>query len=234
MALTNDVGSSVTSEIYITLADARLQMGDLVQLQSLSYEEDVRYPVHLIGLSEGRSVLVTTPMVEGKYLLMRDGQTFVFRAFSGQRAVAFPTHIMKSVNTPYPYLHLAYPRHVRSIVVRKGARAAARIICAITRCNDVPVEAAGTIVNISVGGALLAMKKPLGEKGQRLVLLFKVGFNGIEATLELKAIVRAVNTELSLDTETPYELGVQFVEVSAEQSVPLHAYVYHQLLEQSL
>ncbi len=234
MALITDVASSPTSEIYITLADARLQMGDLVQLQSLGHEEDVRYPVRLIGLSEGRSVLVTTPMVEGSYLLMRDGQTFVFRAFSGQRAVAFPTHIVKSVNTPYPYLHLAYPRHVRSIVVRKGARAMVKIACAITSCNDVPVEAAGTIVNISVGGALIAMKKPLGEKGQRLVVQFKVGFSGIEATLELNAIVRAVSTEVGAGTETQYELGLQFVDVTAEQAVRLHAYVYHQLLEQSL
>jgi len=234
MAHNSDGGGPMPSEIYITLADARLQMGDLVQLQSRSYEEDVRYSVRLIGLSEGRSVLVTTPMVEGKYLLLRDGQSFVLRAFSGQRAVAFPTHIIKSVNTPYPYLHLSYPRHVRSIVVRKGARAAVRIICAITSCNDVPIEAAGTIINISIGGALIAMKQPVGEKGQRLVVLFEVAFSGIEAMLELKTIIRAINVDESGNTETPYQLGLQFVDILPEQSVPLLAYVYHELLAQSL
>jgi c-di-GMP-binding flagellar brake protein YcgR len=222
-----------TRSELITLAEAQLHMGDLVQLQSQSHESDVRYTVALIGLSKGRSVLVTTPKVDGQYLLMREGQPFVLRAFSGKRAIAFSTHIIKSVNTPYPYLHLAYPRQVKTLVVRQGARAAVRIICAITHCDGLPIEAAGVILNISVGGALMATKEPPAREGQRLVVLFRVVLNGIEVLLELNAIVRAINLEQSGDTETPYHLGIQFVDVAPEASVPLLAYVYHELLEQS-
>ncbi len=223
-----------TTESQIVLEEARLRMGDPVQLQAQREDNDVRYSVRLIGMSKGRSLLVTTPMVDGKYLLMREGQTFVVRAFSGKSAYAFPTQILKSVGTPYPYLHLAYPKFVRSLVVRKGARAAVKVICAITSCDDVPVQAAGTIVNLSIGGALLAAKQPLGEKGQRLVVKFKAMINGVEALLELEAVIRAVNVDQSGETDTPYSHGLQFVDVTPEDSIPLLAYVYHELLEQSL
>ncbi len=223
-----------TTEKQIVLEDARLQMGDLVNLQVQSAEAVERYSVRLIGMAKGRSVLVTTPMIDGKYLLMREGQTFILRAFSGKSAYAFSTQILKSVNTPYPYLHLAYPRQVRSLVVRKGARADVKVICAISACDDVPAQGAGTIVNLSIGGALMAVKQPPGSKNQTLTLKFKVVVNGIEALIELKAVIRAINFDQSGETDTPYQLGLQFIDLTPEDSIPLLAFVYHQLLEQSL
>lgn len=216
----------------IPLEAARLQIGDMAQLQSQSNDE--RYSVRLIGLSKGRSVLVTAPMVDAKYLLnLRDGHAFVLRAFSGKRVFAFSTQIIKVVNTPYPYLHLAYPKNVTSLVVRKGARAIVNLICAITHCDDVPVEMAGTIINISISGVLIATKQPPGGKGQRIVVKFKVEVNGVEAILALKAVIRVVNVDPA-EVDAPCQTGLQFVEVAPEDSIPLFAYVYRELLEQSV
>lgn len=234
MADTQQPTREEVSEKHIALDEARLLIGDLVSLQTQSGEGVERYSVKLVGMSKGRSVLVTTPMIDGKYLLMREGQAFILRAFSGKNAYAFSTQILKSLNTPYPYLHLAYPREVRSLVVRKGARADVKVICAISRADDAGLQAAGTIVNLSVGGALLVAKQPPGQKGQCLVVKFKVLVSGIEALLELKALIRAIGIDRSGDTDTPYQIGLQFVEVSAEESIPLMAFVYQELLNQSL
>ena len=220
-------------ERQILLEEARLLIGDPISLQTQTGDAVVRYSVRLLGMSKGRSVLVTTPMVDGKYLLMREGQAFILRAFSGKNAYAFSTQILKSVNTPYPYLHLAYPREVRSLVVRRGARADVKLICAISSCDDVPLQAAGTIVNISVGGALMLAKQPPGNKGQRLEIKFKAIVTGIEALLELKAVIRAVNLDSSGETDTPYQIGLQFVDLCGEESIPLMAFVYQELLDQS-
>lgn len=221
------------SEQIIALEDARLQISDLVQLQTCTGGRDVRYSVRLIGLAKGGSILVTTPKEDGKYLLIREGQAFVLRAFSGKNAYAFATQVIKSTSTPYPYLHLAYPREIRSLVVRKGARASVNLVCAITRCDDRPTQAAGVLLNISVGGALLATKTPVAEKDQRLQIKFKVKVNGIEAFLEIDAIVRIVNIDRSGETSTPFQYGIQFADVPPEQSVPLLAFVYQELLAQS-
>jgi c-di-GMP-binding flagellar brake protein YcgR len=223
-----------SAEKQILLEEARLQIGDLVSLQEQSGEAIERYSVRLLGMSPGRSVLVTAPMIDGKYLLMREGQAFIMRAFSGKSAYAFSTQILKTVNTPYPYLHLAYPREVSSLIVRKGARADVRVICAIADCNDVALQMSGTIVNLSAGGAQIAVKQAPGEKGQRLVIKFKLAFNGIDTLLKLAAVIRAVNVDHAEDTDASYQLGVQFVDLSAENSIPLMAFVYRELLEQSV
>ncbi|MEI8162724.1 MAG: flagellar brake protein [Betaproteobacteria bacterium] len=234
MADTQEQAGEVATEKQILLEEARLLIGDMVNLQGQSGDAVERYSVRLIGMSKGRSVLVTSPMIDGKYLLMREGQGFILRAFSGKNAYAFSTQILKSVNTPYPYLHLAYPREVRSLVVRKGARAAVRVICVISSCEGEPMQIPGTIVNLSIGGAQMVLKQPLGEKGQRLVIKFKVVVNGIEALLEVQGIIRAINVDRSGETDTPHQLGIQFMDVGAEESIPLLAFVYHELLEQSL
>ena len=232
MADTQEQPKEEPTEKHITLEEARLPVGDLVYLQAQSGDAIERYSVRLLGMSKGRSVLVATPMIDGKYLLMREGQAFILRAFSGKSAYAFSTQILKSVNTPYPYLHLAYPREVRSLVVRRGARADVKVICAITSCDDAPLQAAGTIVNLSVGGASMLVKQPPGEKGQGLGIKFKVVLNGIEALLELKAVIRTINFDQTGEADMPCQLGLQFVDVSAEDSMPLLAFVYHELLEQ--
>ena len=217
----------------IALEEARLQIGDLINLQAQLSDRVERYSVRLLGMAKGRSVLVTTPMVDGHYLLMREGQSLILRAFSGKSAYAFPTQILKTVNTPYPYLHLAYPREVRSLVVRKGARANVNVICAITHCDGAPMQAAVALVNMSVGGALMIAKNAPGKKGQHLGITFKVMLNGIEALLELDTVIRAVSYEQGGDAAMPYQIGIQFVDVSPENSIPLLAFVYQALLEQS-
>jgi c-di-GMP-binding flagellar brake protein YcgR len=223
-----------TKEAQINLEEARLQIGDPVQLQSLNDENPARYAVRLLGFAKGRSVMVSSPMVDGKYLLMRDGQTFVLRAFSGKSAYAFSTQVIRSVNTPYPYLHLTYPKDVRSLVVRRGARANVRVICAVTECDGSPTQAAATLVNMSIGGALMAAKQPIGAKGQRLTVKFKTEINAVEAYLALCATIRAINTDESDEPDKAVKHGLEFVDIPGPDMILLSAFVYRHLLEQSL
>lgn len=222
------------SEKIITLEEARLQIGDLVNLQILTDGTDERYSAKLIGFSHGHSVLVTTPMIDGNYQFMRVGDTFILRVFSRRSAFAFTTHIIKSLHTPYPYLHLAYPREIRSLVVRKNDRAKVKVICSLADYDNVQLQEAGIIINISIDGAMIGVKKMFGHKGQRLSIKFKVFVNGAEAFLGLEAVIKSVSTNQFKDTNFPCQLGLQFVNVSTEDSIPLLAFVYHKLMEQSV
>lgn len=233
MVKSKNPSGGAPSETLIQLEEANLKSGDTVQLQARGEGTDVRYPVRLIGQAKGRSVLVTTPMVEGKYLFMHEGQSFVLRAFSGRSAYAFSTQVIKSVTTPYPYLHLAYPKEVRSLLVRKGARVNVNVICAITTCDGVPIQAAGTIINLSTGGALMTTKQPPGQIGQKLMVKFKALVNGVEVLFDLNAIIRAVTMEPEWREGLSFSLGLQFVDITPENSIPLLAYIYYELLAQS-
>jgi c-di-GMP-binding flagellar brake protein YcgR len=222
-----------STEKFMLLEESRLQIGDVVSLQPIAGEGTLRYSVKLIGMTRDRSVLVGTPMVDGHYLLMKEGQGFILRGFSGKSAYAFATQILKSMNTPYPYLHLSYPREVKSLVVRKGSRADVNVICAVVDVEDARKTAAGHIINISAGGALLVFRDAFCTLDQTLIVKFKTMINGIEALIELKGVVRAVNVDHSADAALPHRVGVQFMDIAPQDSIPLLAFVYQALLEQS-
>jgi hypothetical protein len=131
---------------------------------------------------------------------MRVGHTYILRVFLGRSAFAFTTHILKSLHTPYPYLHLAYPREVLSLVVRKGDRAKVKLICAITGYDETQLQEAGTIVNISIDGAMVGVKKVFGHKGQKLSIKFKVIVNGVEGFLNS---IPLLNPSIPISSRTP-------------------------------
>ncbi|MDD5297791.1 MAG: flagellar brake protein [Rhodocyclaceae bacterium] len=222
-------------DTIVRLEDVKLLIGDTLQLQSQADQGMVRYYVKLIGYAVGKSVLVTTPVVDGKICLMREGQSFVVRCFSGKNAYAFPAATFKVVNTPFPHMHLSYPREVRGIVVRKGARVNTNIIAAVQilsgeRANT---PAAANITNLSVGGALLAARTPLGVKGDRISVKFRVNLDEIEAYPQLEGVIRnvATDTEVEGGGIPPVMHGVEFKEVSQPDRVMITAYVYRRMLE---
>lgn len=215
--------------------EVKLQIGDPLQLQPMVDGEETRYYVKLIGFQKGQAVLVTTPVVDGMTLLMKEGKTFVVRAFSGKSAFAFTASVLKATNTPFPHLFLAYPRCVRGLVVRKGTRVRTRVIAAATRPQDAPGESvAVTIVNISTSGAMLTARAPLGKKGDTLAIKFKLSLNDIESYLDIETVLR--NVEAGAATEqgaAQWQHGVEFREVAQQDLLMLTAYIYQKLLDES-
>lgn len=228
-------GAAAGKDTIVRLEDVKLMIGDTLQLQSQADLGTVRYYVKLIGYVPGKSVLVTTPVVDGKICLMREGQSFVVRCFSGKNAYAFPASTFKVLNTPFPHMHLSYPREVRGIVVRRGARVNTHIIAAVQilsgeRANT---PAAVNIVNLSVGGALLTARSTLGAKGDRISVKFRVNLDEIEAYPQLEGVIRNVSTETEVEGGGPPAIlhGVEFKEVSQPDRVMITAYVYRRMLE---
>jgi c-di-GMP-binding flagellar brake protein YcgR len=227
--------AALTTERIEKLESIKLHVGDTMQLQSLA-DDGTRYYVKLIGYACDKSVLVTTPAVDNRVCLMREGQSFVVRAFSGRNAYAFTASIFKVANTPFPHLHLTYPHEVRSARVRKDSRIDTSIIAAVTVPNARQGDnaAAATITNLSVGGALLAAPKPLGRGGDRLSIKFRLALHDIEVYLTLDAIVRSVGHDVAVEgAAAAFTHGVQFVNVPEQHVVALTAYVYHMLADES-
>jgi hypothetical protein len=73
-----------------------------------------------------------------------------------------PTHlprICSNTYMPFSYLHLSYPRQVRSTTIRQGARATVRIIASVTIGNP-EQTAAATLGDLSMGGTSGVVKNP--------------------------------------------------------------------------
>lgn len=216
--------ANTSKDVVVAMDDVRWYVGETLYLQPAD-NPAVRYTVRLIGFVKNGTIFVTAPMVEGKLEFVREGQTFVVRAFSGKKAYAFVAAAVKSVHTPHPYLHLSYPKDVRCTVVRRGARAPVRITASVSLGQ--PEHTASVALNdLSVGGASGVVKAACGQKGETGKIRFKVNAAGREEELELKIVLRSV---APADNGDGFKHGFEFVEVSSHDSLILSAYV-HQIL----
>jgi c-di-GMP-binding flagellar brake protein YcgR len=177
-------------------------------------------------------VLVSTPTQDGKVLLMREGQGFVVRMFSGKSVYAFGTTIFKVANVPFPHLHLTYPPQVRGLVVRRGARARVNLIAAVSGADG--RSHAATLLDLSTGGAMLVAKSPMGAKDDRISIKFRVVVGDVEQYLTIPAVLRAVHANATVEGEKPQvNHGVQFEALPHAENVVLSAFVYRVLFEES-
>lgn len=220
--------------VRMDYSDLKIQVGETLQLQPRDGEDSRRLQVRLIGYLPGASLLVTTPTVGGKTMIMREGQPFVVRMMVGKRIVGFTTTILRSCARPFPYLHLAYPSEVEQITVRKAQRVRVKLFASLKNSNpdfqfDKPRSA--TLVDISTAGALLVAGEPLGVAGDKVEVRCALKIAGSEKLLSLPAVIRNVHSEQGGEDEGNYYHGLEFNLKDEQDSFALHGYVYEQIVK---
>lgn len=219
---------------HYSFEEMKPRVGDAVQLQVRTDFSDERYPVKLIGFVKGRTVMVSTPAQDGAAILMREGQPVVVRSFSGKDAYGFSSSVLRVCNTPLPYLHLAYPKSVQSVAVRKTERARFHLIGSVVNVGnqDSSSSRPALISDISVTGASFTVSAAVAEKGERLDLSFRVKINETDMYPTITCVVRSISNENDIGSETEkYRYGVQFESVSQDVFLILQNMIFQKLLE---
>jgi len=212
----------------------KLVPGDVLQLQPLQEGQTERFTVRVIGVMKPKSVLVTAPILDGKLIFVRDGQTYLVRAFSGLNICAFKAKVLKSQLQPFPYLHLSYPDAVQSMRIRKAMRAPANIIIAAQQSEEGGQIGAGKLVDISVGGGKLLSSMQLGRKGDTLWLSFKVKLGDMEEYVKTPVVICAEGEEDDEQGKRMKSFGIQFGELSQSQQLIIMNLVYQHLLREDI
>lgn len=224
-----DSADPASREGAMTLDQIKLAIGDPVQLQFQSGNDQARCFVTLIGYLEGHGVIVTNPVIDGNLMLVREGQHFVARFFSGKSAYAFSTCARRVTSTPYPHLHLEYPKEVRGLVVRSAPRSRISIICHAT--SEDGRGHACIARDISIGGALIAASEKIGKVGSALTLKFRVGIGGAEHTLTLDCTIRSLNAARATAEDKPTLLhGLSFDVMSSQDTLVISALLYQNVI----
>lgn len=218
-------------ENVLTLEQIKLSIGDSIQLQFQSETDTPRTVVHLIGYVVDQGIIVTTPVLNGSIMLVREGQIFVVRLFSGKSAYAFSAVTKRVTNNPFPHMFLSYPKEVRGLVVRGSSRSRANIICHATPENGSGIACIAR--DISIGGALIAAKIKIGEIGSKLSLKMRVKVNDAEHMLTLSCTVRSVNNSRpGEDGVTNILHGLSFENVTAQDTLVISALLYQNMMSE--
>ena len=218
-------------ETITTLEATKIRIGDPLHMQSSA--EAPRLLVKLIGYAKNRGLIVTVPGTDGEFVMLKDGQSFVLRFFSGQNAYAFTATVAKQTSVPFPHVYLSYPREVRGLEIRKGSRIDVELIAAITAEGDEGTRSgSGKIINISTGGGAMRAKAPLGSKGETISVKFKITVSEIQTFIVFDSIIRTVAKDLA-DPNMPYLHGLQFLDPDPNMAMALAAFVYQKIVHEA-
>ena len=229
-AQTGDTAAA-SRETITSLEATKIRIGDPLSMQKSS--DDPRLVVKLIGYVKNRGLIVTVPGSDGEFVMLKEGQSFVCRFFSGQNAYAFTTTVAKQTSVPFPHLHLSYPREVRGLEIRKGARIDVELIAATSVVGGGEAKSgAGKIINISTGGGALRAKLPLGEKGDVISVKFKITVSEIQTFIAFDSIIRTIAQDQA-DPNMPYLHGLQFLDPDPGMAMALAAFVYQKIADEA-
>jgi c-di-GMP-binding flagellar brake protein YcgR len=216
--------------------ELQIQIGDALQLQFVSDDTKKRHFAKVIGYLKGHSVLITTPRIDGKAMITREDQLVIVRMMTGNQVYGFTTSILKTNLKPYPYLHLAYPKEMEQITVRKAQRVNTRLIASVEITNpddEDLIQSIPTLVSdISTGGAMLSARHPIGEAGDIVSIAAKIQVGNIEEYISIPAIVRNYRESHEEGEMYNHHYGVEFQLLEQHDHFVLHGYVYEQLLQQ--
>jgi c-di-GMP-binding flagellar brake protein YcgR len=226
LLVTHDEAADHAKEVRIPLADTAIRPGDTMHIDRNL--DGTKVSALLIGYLKGKSIIITVPSDEQGSIYLKEGESIVAKVFSGKHVLAFPCTVLAVVTKPFPHIHINYPAEVTGIVVRKSGRANVRIIAAIETGSE---QVSGIIADLSTGGLSLATRSRNIEIGSNITLNFKIILAGCTYIMKLHCRVKAIRDSHSDVLDGAIVYGLQFADLSAEDTLILGQFVGQQQAE---
>ncbi|MGH1487151.1 MAG: flagellar brake domain-containing protein [Cellvibrionaceae bacterium] len=208
----------------LSFDDLKLLPGTKLDLRSEQYAL-LKGASHYIGCLTKKSIVVSTPMANGRPVSCSTGNSVVIRLYVNHLscACAFRTQIIHTSVTPYPHLFLEIPDHVEIGAVRKSIRVNVNII-GFAKTDLLSKPQSIMINNLSTDGARLESKMFLGDNGDKIKITTRLKVLGVEHTVKVDGIIRSCS-----DPSQKEYYGVQFDNIDATAQLVLYAYVMSEI-----
>ena len=186
------------------------------------------YLCWVIGVSqEKRCLVMTAPVRTDRSLAaITKGQVWFCRMFSSTSVFRFRGAIAKVAFEPYPYLHVVVPEVIEQRLIRQLPRA----LVSLTGTLVVPASHPVTVVDLSVGGARVAVGRKLAlEMGAPVQLVTSIEVIGKHREVSLQAKVVAQYGVADSRHPGVVFYGLAFEGLDERLVFLLHGYVQQQL-----
>jgi c-di-GMP-binding flagellar brake protein YcgR len=192
------------------------------------------YSVRLLGVNEGKSLIVSAPSEDGKVVFIKEGSLYRFKGFFGQSIVIFMAAVAKVCFSPSPYLHLTWPdsTKITTRVVRNARRARCNLPV-VVYCSRGAKDAQdnGFITDLSIGGADVALRESLPADAESVRVVFRVQVASKRFMIDTMARVIRQKASAVDASSGANHYGIEFLDLSDEQILAVHAYIHELLVE---
>lgn len=228
--------------MQVDLGDLDVPIGTNVQIEFIS--PPGRYMVKVLGSIPGRSLILSTPKINGKNILVRDGQVVNVRLMLSTHVCAFSSKVAKSYLEPAAHLHIAFPEYVETSEVRQAVRVETRLISNVEPNGSslsISAPSSAVIIDLSLGGAKLISKADFGSVNQTMKLNCNVKVGPYNHLLKLDCEIRSQEIQMleqvqaslvdndflaRMGVEYFYVYGVRFVDSGKDVGIPLMAFIF--------
>lgn len=202
----------------------KLLPGQPMQLELDGYTDE-RDRCTLVGYRPGKSIIVTTPIVNGHPITVKLDTGVNVRLFANKinGACAFRTHVIHVSVAPFPHLHLAMPDQLFLGEVRKAVRAKVSIHATLVFEGE---RSSAEIIDLSTDGGRVKTRAQAFEVGEHLTVVTKLNLGAVEKVIRLQAIVRSFVLD---DKNGTCNIGLQWRGLEENDAIALQAYVLNQL-----
>lgn len=205
---------------------------EITSIMALGIESSLKlrtetFTTHIRGWKQDTYILVDCPMESGDYIKVVPDSTVLFRFLNEGFVFSCSTTIMSSLRQPVNILVLEYPSRYEKIKLRKTKRMSVNLPAVFYKLGATnPVERdtkyKATALDISVSGALLSCTEKL-DVLSRIALSVKI--SSTEKIINVVSIVKNVTEDKKTEDRNYYLAGVEFQNVSEENSAKLLGYV---------
>ena len=231
--------------MQVDLGDLDVPIGTNVQLEFIS--PPGRYVVKVLGNIAGSSLILSCPRLNGKNILVREGQVVNIRLMLSTHVCAFSSKVAKSYLEPAAHLHIAHPDHVDTSEVRQTARIETRLISNLEpdkTKTSIAEPSSAIIIDLSLGGAKLISKDDLGSVNQTMRLVCNIKIGPYTHILKLDCEIRSQEIQMleqvqatiadnefltRMGAEYFYVYGISFINITKDSGIPLTAFVLETL-----
>lgn len=217
-------------EHRLNFEDMKLQVGTRLQL-ILERPGQATYFSSLIGYVPGEYLLVKIPVDHGLSVPMQEGEQVTVRVFSGVSVHTFSCTIQSVLLAPRYYMHLSYPREIKSTPLRQAARVKVNLPVEVSNTpsgHSDPVAA--TLSDLSITGALISAASLLGATGDRISVsfTFRVQPTNQEVVIRTGATIRSCRRfePNGKAVSQQYGVGIHFDGMSDSEQFMLQHYLY--------
>ena len=210
----------------IEFDDLKLLPGTKLDLRSEQYKL-LKGTSSFIGHLKQKSLIVSTPMSQGRPIACKAGNQVVIRLFVNHLncACAFRAEILHVGSVPYPHLFLSIPDKMEIGEVRSSVRAMTSLPCFVTSSSPYRNEKMkSTINNLSIDGAKLNSEEFLGDPEEKIFFKAKIKVLDLEEVIEINAVIRSMTGD-----KNQFSYGIQFLDVDSSTKLLIYAYVMSQI-----
>lgn len=186
----------------------------------------------LIGFNEG-AAFIGWPSLAGAAADVSDGETVLFRGFSGTNIHSFSARVQATSRTPFPYWMLDDIKHLEAREMRGSIRVPVRLVGSLSLADGQSSPQTVLITDLSLGGASVSTaSSQLGTPGLEVRLEFTLRAAGLKTKFSVQGWTRE---DPDADTSQPFHhVGVAFDAYGEREALLLHSFIHEQLLESAM